>query len=82
MHLEPDVLPERVVPGAGDDDLHPVRRHGQDRADVRIVELGVLVLGAHGLGGVHRLDLGAGQPADEVEVVHVHVAEDAAAAAR
>ena len=48
VHLEPDVLPERVVPGAGDRHLDPVRGHGEDRADVRIVELGVLVLGAHG----------------------------------
>ena len=53
---------------------------GQDRADVGIAELGVLVLGPHRLGGVDRLHLGAGQPADEVEVVHVHVPEDAATA--
>ncbi len=78
--LHADVVAHRIVAGAADEDRRPRLGHQSCRHDVEVIGRGVVGMVAHGARGIHGGDLRSGDPAGQIEVVHEHVAEGAAAA--
>ena len=78
--LEPNVLTESIMAGSGDDYLNAAGRDGDDRTHVSIIEISIIPVSEDALRRKHRLDLASCQPANEIEIVHEHVAENPAAA--
>ena len=76
--LQAHVVAGAVVAGGGAGGEGAVVQGEQRDAGVDVVGGGEEVLAAVGAGGVHLGDLAAGDPPDDVEVVHGAVAEDAA----
>src|SRR5437773_1277541 len=78
-HLGPAVVSEGIVACSGyhDGNARVGVQHDGRRVDVVVLAEALPV--ANGAYGEHLGNLVAGQPAGEIEVVHVHVPEDAAA---
>ena len=77
--LEPHAVASRVLSRAVDDDRHPVVHLQDDRRRVDVAMAGEALEDADGARGERARHLAPGEPAREVEVVDVHVAEDPAA---
>ena len=77
--LRAEVVSDRVVAGAGDDNREPVVHRQDHRRRVDVVLAAVGLPGPDGAGRKYLFDLAAGQPPRHVEVVDVQIAEDPAA---
>ena len=78
VQLQAHVVAARVVAGVGHQDQGVVVQGEHGRGGVHVAGPGEQLVTAVGAGGVDLDDLAAGHPADDVEVVHAAVAEDAA----
>ena len=73
-------MAHRVMACTGNDHLDATDRGQRNGGDIGIVELSVVLILPNFFGGKDTLDFTPGQPADQVKVVDVEVAEDSAGA--